>query len=103
MTKCSIFPTENELTSDNSFEFKPGDPAINQLLFINRDISQSLDNVLDKISVIFDISKAFDKFWHEGLLYSLKQNSISGKILNVITSYHFLFQRKQRVGLNRQH
>ena len=48
-----------------------------------------------------DISKAFDKFWHEGLLFKLKLNGISGNLLNVITD--FLYQRKQRVVLNGQH
>ena len=48
----------------------------------------------------FDISKAFEKVWHEGLLLKLKQNGISGNLLNVITD--FLYQRKQRVVLNGQ-
>ena len=39
--------------------------------------------------------------WHEGLLFKLKQNGISGNLLNVITD--FLYQRKQRVVLNGQH
>ena len=48
--------------------------------------------------VFLDISKAFDKVWHEGLLFKLKQNRISGQILNLLTSY--LDKRKQRVLLN---
>ena len=42
-----------------------------------------------------------EKIWHEGLLFKLKQNGISGNLLNVITD--FLYQRKQRVVLNGQH
>ena len=52
-------------------------------------------------AVFFDISKAFDKVWHEGLLFKLKENGISGNLLNVIAN--FLYQRKQRVVLNGQH
>ena len=48
--------------------------------------------------VFLDMSKAFDKVWHEGLLFKLKQNGISGQILNLLTSY--LDKRKQRVLLN---
>ena len=46
-----------------------------------------------------DISKAFDKVWHKGLIYKLKQNGISVNILNTIID--FLSFRK-RVALNEQ-
>ena len=48
--------------------------------------------------VFLDISKAFDKVWHKGLIYKLKQNGILGKLLNLITD--FLSNRKQRAALN---
>ena len=91
------FFTQNELISHNWSGFKPGDSCISQLLCITHDIYQSLDNGPEKRAVFLDISKAFDKVWHEGLLFKLKQNGISGNLLNVITN--FLYQRKQRVVL----
>ena len=89
------FFSENELISHNQSGFRPGDSCINQLLRITYDIYQSLDDGLETRGVFLDISKAFDKVWHEGLLFKLKQNIISGNLLNVITD--FLYQRKQRV------
>ena len=47
--------------------------------------------------VFLDISKAFDKVWHEGLIFKLKQNGISGNLLNLLCD--FLTNRKQRVLL----
>ena len=47
-----------------------------------------------------DISKAFDKVWHEGLLYKLKSYGISGPLLILIKK--FLANRFQRVVLNGQ-
>ena len=38
--------------------------------------------------------------WHEGLIFKLKQNGISGKLFNLIKD--FLKNRKQRVVLNGQ-
>ena len=39
-----------------------------------------------KVRVVFlGISKAFNKVWKKGLIFRLKQNGISGKILNIIT------------------
>ena len=48
--------------------------------------------------VFLDISKEFGKVWHKGLLYKLKQNRVSGKLLSIIAD--FLSNRKQRVVLN---
>ena len=45
-----------------------------------------------------DISKAFDKIWHEGLLLKLKQNGVEEPLLNLFTNY--LANRNQRVVLN---
>ena len=50
--------------------------------------------------VFLDISKAFDKVWHDGLIYKLQQNGISGELLNILVD--FLNNRKQRVVLNGQ-
>ena len=77
--------SENELISHSQAGFKPGDSCINQLLCITHDIYQSLDDGLETKGVFLDISKAFDKVWHEGLLFKLKQNGISGNLLNIIT------------------
>ena len=34
-----------------------------------------------------DISKAFDKFWHEGLIFKLKQNDISNELLHILSDF----------------
>ena len=50
--------------------------------------------------VFLDISKAYDKVWHEGRIFKFEQNGISGKLLRLIKD--FLSNRKQRVVLNGQ-
>ena len=47
-----------------------------------------------------DISKALDKVWHEGLIFKLKQNGISGDLQHTLSD--FLSNRMQRVVLNGQ-
>ena len=94
------FFIENNLISKNQSGFRPGDSCINQLLSITHEIYQSFDDSLEVRAVFLDISKAFDKVWHKGLIFKLKQNGISDKILNIITD--FLSFRKQRVVLNGQ-
>ena len=46
-----------------------------------------------------DVSKAFDRVWHEGLIYNIKQ-IVTGIPLELIQS--FLSHRFQRVVLNGQ-
>ena len=91
---------DNDLTSQNQSGFKPGDSCINQLISITHDILNLLDEGLEVIGVFLDISKAFDKVWHDGLIYKLQQNGISGELLNILVD--FLNNRKQRVVLNGQ-
>ena len=50
--------------------------------------------------MFLDISKAFDKVGHQGLLYKLNQNGISGNLLETLID--FLKDRKQSVALNGQ-
>ena len=94
------FFIQSELISPNQSGFKQGDSCINQLLSITHDIYQSLDEGYEVRGVFLDISKAFDKVWHKGLLYKLEQNGIKGPLLNILAD--FLRSRKQRVALNGQ-
>ena len=48
--------------------------------------------------MFLDISKAFDKVWHDGLLFKLKSFGISGSLFTVTKD--FLSNRQQRVVLN---
>ena len=48
--------------------------------------------------VFLDISKAFDKVWHDGLLFKLQRYGISGPLLTLLRNY--LCGRLQRVTLN---
>ena len=47
-----------------------------------------------------DISKAFDKVCHEGIIFKLQQNGVSDDLLNILSG--FLGNRKERVPLNGQ-
>ena len=95
------FFIDNNLISPNQSGFRPGDSCINQLLSITHEIYSSLDEGYEVRGVFLDISKAFDKVWHDGLIYKLQKNGICGNLLNVLVD--FLKNRKQRVVLNGQY
>ena len=94
------FFIENDLILPNQSGFKPGDSCINQLLSIIHDIYKSFDCGYEVRGVFLDISKAFDKVWHDGIIFKLEQNGISGKLHKLL--HDFLVNRKQRVVLNGQ-
>ena len=52
------------------------------------------------LAVFCDISKAFDRVWHKGLLHKLRGIGCSEQVLKWFTSYHSV--RRQRVVLNGQ-
>ena len=94
------FLLENNLVSPNKSGFKCGDSCINQPFSIAHEIFQSFDEGFEVRSAFLDISNAFDKVWHKGLIFKLSQNGISGYLLDIFSD--FLSDRKQRVFLNGQ-
>ena len=68
------FVVEKKVISANLWGFKPGDSCINHLLPITRELYKPFDNNVDVRGVFLDTSRVFDKFWHEGLIFKLKQN-----------------------------
>ena len=100
--KIYSFLLEEKLLNPNQSGFRPPDSCINQLLAITHEIFEAFDckPSLEVRSVFLDIFKAFDKVWHEGLLYKLKSMSISGELYNLLENY--LSGRFQRVVLNGQ-
>ncbi len=86
--------SNDKLTSYQS-GFIKGDSTVNQLTYIYNDICKALDEGKEVRAVFCDISKAFDRVWHRGLLYKLSSAGIHGPLLNWFSSY--LSQRRQRV------
>ena len=75
--------------------FVPGDSTVNQLVDIYNTFCQALDEGKEVRAIFCDISKAFDRVWHKGLLFKLHSVGISGSLLQWFTDY--LANRKQRV------
>ena len=76
------FLNTNNLLSINQSGFRPGDSTIYQLLSITSTIYDSFENYDETRAIFLDISKAFDKVWHDGIIFKLKCNGISGNLLN---------------------
>ena len=92
------FLLQHRIITSSQSGFTHGDSAINQLVNISNDIGRALDSGKEIRVVFCDISKAFDRVWHKGLLFKLQQYGISGNLLLWFENY--LSGRSQRVVLN---
>ena len=88
---------KNNLISENQSGFKPGDSCVNQLIAITHKIFSSFDDDYNVGGVFLDISKAFNKVWHEGIIHKRKHNEFSENLLNLLTD--LLRYGKQRLIL----
>ena len=97
---------EERLLNPNQSGFLPSNSCINQLLAIAHEIIEAFDcnPTLEVRSVFVDISKAFEKVWHEGLLFKLRSMGISGElyIIFLVTIFQvdskglFLMNKRRR-------
>ena len=92
----------NRLFTPSQSGFLPGDSCIAQLLSIIHEIQTAFDEnpTVDVRGVFLDISKAFDKVWHDGIIFKLKAYGAEGELLSLLKNY--LENREQRVVLNGQ-
>ena len=95
------FCTENGLLTYKNSGFKPLDSTVNQLIHILHSIYNGIEDHNDVCGVFLDVSKAFDRVCHEGLLIKLRQFGVCGNLLFLIELY--LSNRKQGVVLNGFH
>ena len=87
--------TANQIITSVQSGFRKGDSCVSQLLAIVHNIHKDLDNMPshDTRGIFLDMSKAFDKVWHKGLIFKL-----DGKLLSLLEDY--LSTRQQRILIN---
>ena len=93
LEKCSLF-------SDFQYGFRSSRSSADLLTVVSDRIARAFNSSGATQAVALDISKAFDKVWHAGLLLRLRSYGISGQIFGLICS--FLSNRQLRVVLERK-
>ena len=90
----------NELLTWKNSGFRELDSAINQLIYITHKIHKALEDGQEICLVFLDVSKAFDRVWHSGLLHKSRCMGIEGNLFEWLCDY--LHGRKIRVVVNGQ-
>ena len=91
LEKCGLF-------SDFQYGFRSSRSTADLLTVVSDRIARAFNRSGTTRAVALDISKAFDRVWHAGLLHKLKSYGISGQIFGLISS--FLSNRRLRVVLD---
>ena len=76
----NFFRNNNVITAFQSGVL-PGDSTANQLIDIYNTFCKILDEGKEVHAIFCDISKAFDRVWHKGLIFKLKSAGVSGSLL----------------------
>ena len=85
----------NNILSKCQSGLQPNDSTVNQLIEIYHNIISNMDRGRDVRFSFCDVSKAFDKVWHKGLLFKLKLTGVNKQLISWIESY--LSDRQQKV------
>ena len=94
----NFFPDNNVITAFQSgFVLIVCDSTVDQLIDIYNTFCKALDEGKEVRAIFCDISKAFDRVWHKGLLFKLKSAGVCGSLLTWFSDY--LNDRKQKVVL----
>ena len=88
---CALF-------SDFQYGFRSSQSTTDLLTVVSDSIARAFNMSEATRSVALDLSKAFDRVWHAGLLHKLKSYGISGQIFGLIFS--FLSNRRLQVVLD---
>ena len=80
LEKCGLF-------SDFQYGFRSSRSTADLLTVVSDRIARAFNRSGATRAVALDISKAFDRVWHAGLLHKLKSYGISGQIFGLISSF----------------
>ena len=80
LEKCGFF-------SGSQYGFRPSKSTADLLTVVSDGIARAFNRSGTTGAVALDISKAFDRVWHAGLLHKLKSYGISGQIFGLISSF----------------
>ena len=89
---------KNQLLTPFQSSFIQGDSTTFQLLHTYHAFCEAVDAGKEVRGVFCDISKAFDRVWHSGLLYKLSKIGCSDHVIKWFSSY--LSNRRQCVILS---
>jgi hypothetical protein len=88
----------NKILSPKQSAFKRNNSTVTQLIEIYNSVLLSLDEGKEVLFTFCDVSKAFDRVWHHGIIYKLRRAGVKGRLINWFQAY--LNDRIQKTVVN---
>ena len=92
------FLETHDILSPTQTGYRQNRSTEDQWAYLAQEIENAFQEKKKALAVFFDLSKAFDKVWKEGLLSKILDAGITGKMFHWVRG--FLFQRTARVKLD---
>ena len=89
---------KNNILSSTQTGYRKFRSTEDQLAYLAQDIENAFQEKKKLLAVFFDLSRAFDKVWKEGLILKLLQTGVRKNMHMWI--HHYLFARTARVKLD---
>ena len=87
MRPCLIFFLRIIYFLEINLDADRKDSCINQPLSMNHEKLSAFDMGLEVRGIFLNISKAFDKVWHDGPIFKLRQNGICSETINILEDF----------------
>jgi hypothetical protein len=92
------FLCKNNILIEEQSGFRRNRRTSDNLYYLTQKVAESFNRGKRALCIFFDICKAFDKVWHNGLIYKLAKANVPDYLINWIQN--FLTNRKFCVNVN---
>jgi len=89
---------KHRLISDKQFGFRAGHSTADALTYVTQNLHDAKDKRHESRLICLDISRAFDRVWHKGLIAKLEAIGLKGVLLKWIEDY--LTDRELKVTIS---
>ena len=92
LTRIRAFLDKNHLIINCQSGFRPKRQTKDNIFHLVQKVKENFNRGNETLAIFFDIEKAFDKMWHQGLLYKLHMVNLPYYLIRFIEN--FLSNRK---------
>lgn len=85
--RLDSYVNSTSLIPPHQFGFRSHHSTTHQLLRVSEDIIQGFERKCYSTAVFLDVAQAFDRVWHDGLLFKMREFGVPYYLLNIIKSF----------------